>query len=102
MVIHIAPGAYLLNNAPFAFNASTPASDIRLVGAFGTTLQASSPNASLFKVGGGAPKITLDGLQLHSQVSIDGGALHVQVVLKVVIEVVIQVVIKVFNPLITP
>ena len=78
VVIHLAPGAYLLDNAPFVFNASTRASDIRLVGAFGTTLRASSPNASLLKVGAGAPKITLDGLQLHSQVSIDGGALHVQ------------------------
>ena len=78
VVIHLAPGAYLLDNAPFAFNASTRASEIRLVGAFGTTLQGSSPNASLFKVGAGAPKTTLVGLQLHSQVSIDGGALHVQ------------------------
>ena len=78
VVIHLAPGAYLLDDAPFALNASTRASDIRLVGAFGTTLQASSPNASLFKVGVGAPKITLVGLQLHSQVSVDGGALHVQ------------------------
>ena len=78
VVIHLAPGAYLLDIAPFVFNASTRASDIRLVGAFGATLQASSPNASLFKVGVGAPTVTLVGLHLHSQVLIDGGALLVQ------------------------
>ena len=41
-------------------------------------MQAASPNASLFKVGAGAPTVTLVGLQLHSQVFIDGGALTVQ------------------------
>ena len=78
VVIHLAPGTYLLDNAPFVFNASTRASDILLVGAFGTTLQASSPNASLFKVVVGAPTVTLVSLQLNSQVLIDGGVLHVQ------------------------
>ena len=78
VVIHLAPGAYLLDNAPFAFDALTRASDVRLVGVFGTTLQAASPNTSLFKVGAGSPTVTLVGLQLRSQVLIDGGALHVQ------------------------
>ena len=77
-MIHLAPGTYLLDNAPFVFNAGTRASDVRLVGALGTTLQAASPNVSLFKVGAGAPTVTLVGLRMHSQVFIDGGALNVQ------------------------
>ena len=78
VVIHLAPGGYLLGSAPFVFDARTQASEVRLIGTAGTTLQAASPNVSLFKVGTGAPTITLYGLQLRSQVYMDGGALHVQ------------------------
>ena len=78
VVIHLAPGTYLLGSAPFVFDARTQASEVRLIGAAGTTLQAASPNVSLFKVGAGAPTITLYGLQLRSQVYMEAGALNVQ------------------------
>ena len=78
VVIHLAPGVYLLHSAPFVFDAQTQASEVRLIGTAGTTLQAASPNVSLFKVGTGAPTVTLHGLQLRSQVYVDGGALNVQ------------------------
>ena len=78
VVIHLAPGAYLLDSAPFVFDARTQASEVRLIGAAGTTLQAASPNVSLFNLSTGAPTVTLYGLQLRSQVYMDGGALNVQ------------------------
>ena len=78
VVINLAPGLYLLDNTPFTFDSRTRASDVRLVGSFGTTLQAAAPNASLFKVDVGSPTVTLVGLQLRSQVAIDSGALNVQ------------------------
>ena len=78
VVIHLASGAYLLDSAPFVFDARTQASEVRLIGAAGATLQAASPNVSLFQVSTGAPTVTLYGLQLRSQVYMDGGALNVQ------------------------
>jgi hypothetical protein len=78
VVINISTGFYSLSSTPFVFDNLTLASEIRLVGAAGTTLQADLSSGPLFKVSTGAPKVTMQGLELRSQVVVDGGKLHLE------------------------
>ena len=67
VTINFAAGTYTIDSAPFAFNSSTYASEVKLVSSAGAILQA-APASTLFKVSAGAPSVTLSGLQLRSQV----------------------------------
>ena len=76
--IDLAAGTYTLEGAPFAFDALTLASEVRLVSTAGATLQAATPNATIFAVSAGAPLITMRGLRLLNQLTVDGGKLHLE------------------------
>jgi len=75
VVLNIAAGTHTLANAPFAFDGSLTASEVRLVGAVGAKLQAPT-DITLFTVSAGAPLITLLGLELRSQVKVEGAELQ--------------------------
>ena len=77
-MIHLAAGTYALDSSPFSFDGLTRASEVRLIGTSGTTLQAATANAPLFNLSSGAPLVTLRGLTLRGQVVMEGGELHVE------------------------
>ena len=75
-VLRLAHGTYDLAGATWELNASTSASEIRLIGDGNVTINAMvADGAPLFRLAAGAPRLRLESLTLRGRIHVDGGVL---------------------------